>query len=130
MTSVLLTYNPHFGAFHKSRTDECQKRWYEDSFARFVMPVCACVCMHVCVCVGQRHEAHAQPRCKASKPLSIPRAGKLGYGCICEQIRTRAHIHPHVPRSLAPHTRRLPRRFSVVQESCCVSGQGHCKQSP
>lgn len=26
MTSVLLTYNPHFGAFHKSRTDECQKR--------------------------------------------------------------------------------------------------------
>lgn len=29
VTSVLLRYNPHFGAFHKSRTDECQTRWYD-----------------------------------------------------------------------------------------------------
>lgn len=73
MTSVLLTYNPHFGAFHKSRTDECQKR--VRGFIRLICVPSELVCVSVTM-VSTRRAKHTQAHDAKRLKRSIPAQAK------------------------------------------------------
>jgi len=130
VTSVLLTYNPHFGAFHKSQTDEWQKRWDEDYFARFLYA-------GVCVCVSQT-QAWARANGRACVPMMqsvwtppSPHRANLDTGLhVLESTHICTHTHTHTLPGVWHYTHAGCQASLVSSRgSCSVSGQGHCKQS-